>query len=100
MDYQEKVKKFLAKSAREAFSSKTPIDELPLKMALGSSSAHPDSKSKFRTADIVLWVKFLDGDWFRPYGRFDIAQINAMIDICKTDTQIVSLMELLSATKN
>jgi hypothetical protein len=34
-----------------------------------------------------------------PYGRFNKSQILSMVDLCENDDQIVSLMELLSATK-
>ena len=99
MTYQEKLDKFLAKNARESFNSKTEFTELPLEMRMGSSTHHPDRKGGMSTSDIVLWVKFLDSDWFRPYGGFNMSQIKAMCDICKNDNQIISLMELLAAQK-
>lgn len=61
----------------------------------GSSTGHPEYKG-MQTCDIKLWVKIDDNKWFRPYGSFDISQIQKMIDICRNEFQLVSLMELLS----
>ena len=99
MTYEEKLKKYNSKSGLEMFGSKTPLDELPFEMKFGSSTHPPSRKGGMSTSDIVLWCKYMDSDWFRPYGNFGKQQILQMIDICKNDQQINSLMELLSATK-
>jgi len=99
MTYDEKITAFQSKNGREAFHTKTPIEDLPIQFHSGSGSHKPDQKVQVQTSDIVLWVKFLD-DWFRCYGNFDKTQILAMIGLCHNDNQIVSLMELLSATKS
>ena len=99
MTLKEKMENFLAKDARQAHRTKTSIEELPLRIEYGSSTHHPDRKGGMSTADIKLWVKFLDGDWFMPYGGFSKSQILNMLDVCENDNQIVALMELLSATK-
>lgn len=101
MTYEEKQEKFLAKlkNIRLALrSERTPLDEIPLKFSLGSSSHTPEQEVQFQTSDIVLWVKFLD-KWFRPYGQFNQEQIEKMVEICDNDNQVVSLMELLSANR-
>jgi hypothetical protein len=95
----EKTKKFLTKDPRQAHRTKTSIEELPLRMEYGSSTHHPERKGGMSTSDIKLWIKFLDGDWFMPYGGFSKSQILHMLDVCENDNQIVSIMELLSAKK-
>jgi len=96
-EYEIRIKNFIAKSAMEAFRSKTKLSELPLRLEQGSSTHHPDKKGGMTTHNIVLWCKFLDNDWFRPFGNFSKTQIIGMIEICSNDNQIVSLMRLLSA---
>jgi hypothetical protein len=98
MDWEEKVKAFESKNAREAFKTKTSFEELPLRFAHDSSIAHPEMDVDMKTADLVLWVKFLD-KWFRPYGSFNQEQITKMVNVCSNDNQILALMELLSASK-
>ena len=100
MTHEEKITAFLSKTGRDAFKTKTPLGELPILFQLGSSSHKPDKKVMFETADLVFWVKFLDKEFFRPYGGFSQEQIIGMIDLCYNDNQIVSLMELLSATND
>ena len=99
MSHEEKTLKFTSQSSWDIFKQKTRLHELPLRIEIGSSTHHPDKKGGMTTCDIVIWCKFLDGGWFHPYGTFNKDQIKQMIEICKNDTQIISLMELLSATR-
>jgi hypothetical protein len=63
MEYSEKQDKFLTKLKNIRMclrSDATPLDELPIKFTMGSSSHTPEQDVQFQTSDIVLWVKFLD----------------------------------------
>lgn len=99
MTHEEKTKAFLAKTGREAFKSKTPWEDLPFKHGYGSTTHHPERKGGITTCDIKLWCKFLDGEWFNPYGHFTETQIRELYDVCINDNQVVALFELLSARK-
>ena len=68
MTYEEKCEKWKAKNGREIFREKTDQNQIPIRMEYGSSTHHPDRKGGISTADIKFWVKFCDGDWFKPYG--------------------------------
>lgn len=96
MTHEEKTIKFIKKDFQDKFSTKTPYEELPFKIGYGSSSHHPERKGGITTCDIVLWCKFIDRDWFRPYGNFTMGQIEDMMQICSNDNQVVSLIEMLS----
>lgn len=97
--HKKRTEKWIKKSAIEMFRGKTPIEDIPIWLQHGSSSHHPERKGGMTTCDIVLWCKFSQGEWFRPYGGFNEEQIMQMIEICVNDQQIESLIELLSATK-
>lgn len=85
------------KDIQLAFKTKTPFENIPILFAYNSSSSIPGSNAFIQTADIVLWVKFVDSEWFRPYGGFSKSQITKMIEICKNDLQVDSLMSMLAA---
>jgi len=89
---------YTQKDARTAFQFKTPYSELPIMFTYGSSSCHPDNNRSLRTADLVLWVKFINTEWFRPCGGFTESQIAKMLEICMNDLQIDSLINMLCNT--
>lgn len=98
LKHEINTKAFLAKNARELFRNKTELGELPILFRMDSSSVkNPEVKSSWKTSDLTLWVKFLD-EWFRPYGSFNQKQIMDMVELCYNDMQVISLMELLSAS--
>lgn len=97
MTHEEKTEKFNARNGRDIFLNKTPREELPLEMKLGSSTHNPDRKGGITTCDIALWIRFADSDWFRPYGRMPMEVIEKFVEACLNDVQIISLMEMLSA---
>jgi hypothetical protein len=100
LSFEEKCSLFFSKNSRESLNTKTPFEQLPLKLEFGSSSHHPEKKEGMSTCDIKLWVKFLDSDWFIPYTYRSKSQIISAIEICSNDNEIVALMELLSATRS
>lgn len=83
------------KTARDAFRTKTPFAEAPIRIGHGSSTHYPGKKGGVTTSDIVLWVYFWD-TWFRPYGGFDSTQIKSMYELCHNDNQVQALFEMLS----
>lgn len=96
MTHEEKIEKFTKKNFQDRFNTKTPMDEMPFKIGYGSSSHHPERKGGITTCDIKLWCKFLERDWFVPYGNFTMGQIEDMLQICSSDDQVISLIEMLS----
>ncbi len=62
----------------------------------GSSTGYPGYHG-MQTSDVQDWWKLDDFYWFRPYGDFRRRQILDMIDICRSEFQLISLFELLSA---
>lgn len=96
MIHEEKTEKWNKRDARDMFKNKSAIVDMPLRLEYGSSTHHPERKGGVTTCDIVLWCKWTDNEWFKPYGRFHKEQIINMIDICRNDQQVESLMEMLS----
>lgn len=87
-----------SKTGIDAFRTKTSLSEAPIDFGYGSSTHYPGKKGGVTTCDIVLWVYFYDR-WFRPYGRFEIDQIEAMYDVCRNDNQVIALFEMLSCER-
>ena len=65
-----------------------------IELRIASSTGTPDSGG-MKTCDMVLWIKYDDYPWFRPYGGFHQIQIKKMIDLCNNEYQLNSLMEML-----
>ena len=97
MTYEEKIIAFNKLSEREMFKNKSSSDETPIEFTYASSLG---VGSIYTCNNIKLWCRFLTSDWFMPYGGFNKEQILAMIGLCTNNNQVVSLMELLSATKS
>jgi hypothetical protein len=96
MTYEEKITAFNKLSERDMFRDKSTSYDLPIEFVYGSSLG---VGSEYTCNNVKLWCRFLTSDWFMPYGGFGKEQILAMINICTNNNQIVSLMELLTATK-
>ena len=69
-----------------------------LHFGIGSSTGHPEFKG-MQTCDIREWWKLDDFNWFKPYGGFRKDQIINMIEICRNESQLICLFELLSADR-
>lgn len=63
-----------------------------------TTGMHPNSCYNLGT--FRSYFKFDDSEWFIPYGGFNLLQVVDMIKICNHENQLISLMELLAATKN
>jgi hypothetical protein len=96
MTYEEKLEQFKLKPTHELFRNKTEIDLLPLEFTYGPLNS---TGSRLSICRFEFKVRFADFDWFEPYGNFGKLQILQMIEICSNDLQVISLFELLSATK-
>jgi len=65
-----------------------------IKMSFGSSTGEPGFKG-MQTSDIREWISFCD-KWFIPHANFRWKQIKLMVDICLSEHQLFSLMNMLS----
>ncbi len=62
-------------------------------------SLPPDHKCNMNTSVMQTWFKLDNYEWFRPYGGFGQFQVLTMLDVCNSEYQFVSLIQLLSAQK-
>lgn len=106
MTFEEKSSEFLSKNARQLHLYKTDLNKMPIKFGYGSTTSDPDIwKEKRKTikvnlgwsGDSKMWIKWCDNPWKIPFGGYDKKQILEMINICKNDVQVESLISLLYA---
>lgn len=94
--HQEKTEKWNNRDGMDMFRNKSPYEDIPIWVGHGSSSHHPQRKGGITTSDIVVWCRFADSQWFRPYGGFNGQQIQQLIEICDNDSQVERMVEMLS----